>query len=104
TGAAAARQLESFQRVRRRLDRDLQLAESKLKKWEQELARLDSRTSNSTSVKTTDSQINQTGAQVMTQQSLSDLGLSETRLRRLEDRGIRTMGDLARDFYLPEQH
>ena len=40
----------------------------------------------------------------MTQQSLSGLGLTDTRLRRLEDRGIRTMGDLARDFYLPEQH
>ena len=40
----------------------------------------------------------------MHDQPLSDLGLSEVRIRRLAERGIRTVGDLARDFYLPEQH
>lgn len=103
-GTAAARQLESFQLVRRRVSRDLQLAEANLHQWEHKLARLESRISPTDSASRTNSQIIQTGAQVMTQHSLSGLGLSDTRVRRLEDRGIRTMGDLARDFYLPEQH
>lgn len=103
-GTAAARQLESFQLVRRRVSRDLQLAEANLHQWEHKLARLESRISPTDSASRTNSQIIQTGAQVMTQHSLSGLGLSDTRVRRLEDRGIRTMSDLARDFYLPEQH
>lgn len=104
TGEAAARQLESFQLVRRRVGRELQLAEAKLYQLDHKLERLKSQSSLSTSAKMNDDQIIQTGAHAMTQQSLSALSLSDTRIRRLEDHGIRTMGDLARDFYLPVQH
>lgn len=109
TGESAAQQLKTFQLVRRRVAQELQLAEARLAKLEQELTQFEPESHRLTREKARSEKVSpisvpRSGDQAMHEQPLSDLGLSEVRIRRLAERGIRTVGDLARDFYLPEQH
>lgn len=98
TGESAAQQLKTFQLVRRRVTRELDGAEARLAGVQHNLAQLDSQSKEKNSIALL------SGDHVMENQPLSSLGLSNAQAQCLAERGIRNVGELARDFYLPEQH
>jgi len=92
-GESADRQLRVFQLIRDRLDQEIEVTDQEIGQLQDQLARLDAGKSNTTF----------TGDHKMAK-PLSEIGLSEVQIAKLDRVNIRNSREFALQFYLPEQH
>ena len=92
-GESADRQLRMFQLIRDRLEQEIELTDQQIQQLRDELATLDTNQTNTTF----------SGDGIMAT-TLSEFGLSDVQIAKLDRTDIRNVREFALHFYLPQQH